>query len=793
MSKQLMKRLYACAASLSVAAGASAISTTSSLAQVNEIVVTAQKREQLLSDVPIAVSAYSSDQLQKSGVTDLRSLMSLSPGLVTTSTDSETDGTTFRLRGIGTTGQNIGIEGAVGVFLDGIYISRAGIALTDLPDVERIEVLRGPQGTLFGRNTSAGTINVITKAPEHEFGGMAEATYGNYDYVNIKGAVTGPVAEDVLAVRLSASYTMRDGFIDDLVTGQDYNDRDRWGLRGSFLLTPNDDVSLRVTADYAEADESCCAAVTRSDLGGISLIQGALGAAFVAPAKPFARKAAYNSPFTQNVDNWGISGELNWDLNETITMTTILSYRDWDAFQQSDVDFTNLDILNRNGRNDGVETFSAEMRFNGQFDRVNWLVGGYYADEALRRSEDFSFGADTELFLNTTLNALSGGAWIGILGGYSGLTGLAPGTVFPDGAGAVSSILNQDGEQWALFTHNVIDVTDDLRLTAGVRYTEETKKATGTMTTINPGCSAMLPIAAGFPMASPLFPLVAQAAGAACLPLWGPVPDFGGKRKETEWSGTVKLDYDLTEEVIAYASASRGYKGGGFNLDRTAALGGANPQFKGEFVNSYEAGIRGIFLDNRLAMNGAVFYAKYKDFQLLTFNGVQFITENVSKVDTMGAELDFQASLAEGFDVFGGVSYTEAEYGNGVAAPLTGRQITNAPKWVFTGGATYTRPIGNSGLDGFLHSDFRFDSGANTGSNLDPRKIQDDYIVVNLRGGVSFDDGRWELEGWARNVLDQNYIQVAFDQPLTTLASPSTINAFLAEPRTYGVTGRLNF
>ncbi|MGL6042696.1 MAG: TonB-dependent receptor, partial [Sandaracinobacteroides sp.] len=224
-----------------------------------DIIVTATKRAQALSDVPIAVSAISAVSLQNSGASDIRQLNQLSPSLLVSSTSSETSGGVARIRGIGTVGDNAGLESSVAVFIDGVYRSRTGSGLTELGELERIEVLRGPQGTLFGRNASAGLINVVTAKPKFETGGNAELSYGNYNYWRVGGGFTGAIVENVLAARVDGVYSKRNGFITDVISGDDVNDRDRWLLRGQLLYTPNDDIEIRLIGDYAKRQESCCA------------------------------------------------------------------------------------------------------------------------------------------------------------------------------------------------------------------------------------------------------------------------------------------------------------------------------------------------------------------------------------------------------------------------------------------------------------------------------------------------------------------------------------------------------
>jgi len=256
--------------------------TTPAQAQIDELVVTAQKRAESLQDVPIAVSAFESDFLQDIGFEDIFDLENYTPGLYFNQSQSATQ-TTIILRGIGTSGNNAGFEPSVGIFIDGVYRSRTGAGIFDMPDLERVEVLRGPQSTLFGRNTIAGTINIITKKPEYEFGGSAEVSYGNYDYINTRATVTGPLG-DKAALRVTGIFTDRDGYIHNVHLDTKLNDRNRWGLKGQLLLNPTDTFEARLIVDYSEMDEVCC--------GGVAFVNGPTDAALAADMPSSIMRAA---------------------------------------------------------------------------------------------------------------------------------------------------------------------------------------------------------------------------------------------------------------------------------------------------------------------------------------------------------------------------------------------------------------------------------------------------------------------------------------------------------------------
>lgn len=805
---------------LSVAAAVAAVlATPAAMAQgeriVEEIIVTAQKREQTLQEVPIAVSAFSATQLERAGVSDIRDLMALSPSLVLTSSAGEAAGAVARIRGIGTTGDNAGLESSVAVFIDGVYRNRNSVALTDLGQIERIEVLRGPQGTLFGKNASAGLINVITRQPEFETSGYVNLSGGNYGFARASAGVTAPLIEDQLAFRIDGNFMQRDGFIRDLVTGDDYNDRDRVLLRGQLRFEPTDNFSARVIADWADRQETCCAAVTLVEGPTRFLIQG-LGGNVVSPPDPYARLGSINPErgFQQDVEEWGLSGELNWDF-ENFSVTSITAHRVWRLDRSQDIDYTDADILYRppgDGYLQKFETFTQELRVAGSTERVDWMVGGFFADENLRLLDAIRVGSDWELYAD----GLLGGVLTGNAAVLPLFTGIPLGGNFADGDGGQADNFRQNAESWALFTHNTARLTDRLDLTVGVRYTEEKKNFFASLISRNNACFAALQNAPNLVGVLPL-PSLQQGLGLICLPFFNPLIDgvYRGQRTDKEWTGTINLAYALTDDINGYLSFGRGYKAGGFNLDRAGLanpipglLGLAPPtqpstgdlEFGAETVDAFEAGLKSQLFDNLLTLNLAAFYSEFNDFQLNTFTGINFIVSNVDKATTKGIEADFMAFVSDELTLMGGVTYSDARYGSGITSPpgspvpLAGKRLTNAPLWSTNLAATMERPL-NGNLNGLLHIDMRYTSSVNSGSDLLPQKVQGGFTVWNARVGVSTSDNRWQFELWGRNLFDKEYQQVAFNAPLqgSVATGTQTFNSFLAEPRTWGGTLRINF
>ncbi len=770
---------------------------------LEEIIVTAQKREQSLQEVPIAISAFSADQIAKSGVTDIKDVTSLSPSLVFTTTQSEAAGATARIRGVGTTGDNAGLESSVAIFVDGIYRNRNTVGLTELGEIERIEVLRGPQGTLFGKNASAGLVHVITKGPSFEEAyGHAELTAGNFGQIRGEFGYTAPFS-DTAAWRFDAAYTERDGLLDASNSNAEFNNRDRFLFRGQLAFAPSENVDVRIIADGGSRDEVCCAAVQTITGATGPLIQFLAGPnAIVNPADAFARESAVTPgrDYQEEIDDAGISGEVNWDFGNTV-LTSITSFRDWEATRSQDIDYTGADLLYRevDGYRQGFETLTQELRLTGGSDTFEWMLGLFYADEDMELNDAVRVGADWEGYLNGLFAPATGG-----LPNVTSLaTGIPPGSVFVSGQGVINDRFDHQAESVALFSHNTWRFSDRASLGFGIRFTDESKELDATLQASNPACLAGLQQAAlGNPLAAN-----ATILGTICLPFFNPLLDgnYVDERSDEEWTGTINLSYDLTDDWNSYISFGRGFKAGGFNLDRagldnplTGALNEASDlQFEEEGVDSWEIGAKGTLWDNRLSLNVALFNSEFEDFQLNTFNGISFVVDNLEAVTSQGIEIEFNSALTDYLTLAGGLTAAETEYDDNVALPnLAGQQITNAPELVASMSATYERPW-RDGMSWFFHVDGRYNGEMNTGSDLDIEKRQGGFTVWNARLGISRDASGWEAELWSRNLTDKDYVQVAFDGPLqgsgTGPGATQTFAAYLADPMTWGATVRYRF
>jgi outer membrane receptor protein involved in Fe transport len=809
--------------------------------------VTAQKREEQMQDVPISLTALPEQLLRDTGVRDIKDLQVLVPGLTVTSTQTEAQ-TTARIRGIGTVGDNAGLESSVGIVIDGVYRARNGVGFGDLGELERIEVLKGPQGTLFGKNTSAGVINVITLRPEYDTYVQGEITAGNYNAFGVAGTLNSMIGENS-AFRVYATKRKRDGFM-DVRTGagprretEDY-DQNFHSLRAQWLLEPSDTLDINFIADYTSRDENCCTGVTTTR-GATANIIDALSPdeGVVRVADPFGRVAYSNRSTAQAIEDKGLSAQVDWTTPwfGGATLTSITAQREWQSINGLDFDFSSADILYRNPQEDesltAFDTFSQELRLTGATDSIDWMFGLFYSNEDLERNETYRIGGAYEPYLSIALLSLINpafGASPTAARFLSEASGRPFGTVFA-GFGADDKY-NQNAKSVAFFTNNTWHATDALDLTLGLRYTKEDKELESRYRNPNgsPGCAAMLGpggqqriagalLARGVP-ATALPAVIPQIIGFSCLPWANPLHNGRAtdqERSEKEWSGTLKAAYRWNEHVMTYASAARGYKAGGFNLDRVQSSNGLSSggtgivpvndtSFPGEFVDSFELGAKTTWQDGNLLLNATLFHQTYDDFQLNSFLGTSFVVRSIPEVVSRGVDTEilWQPAAIKGLQLQGGLMYADTQYGDEVpggdfVAPtgalykLPGNQVSFAPKWSSSLSMTYEWDLANE-LVARFNVGAKYMSEYNTGSDLDVEKQQDAFTVVNARVGLGARDKRWQLELWGLNIFDEEYVQVGFDAPLQNVSpvpgNPfNSYNAFLGAPATYGVTFRFTY
>ncbi|MDQ7017988.1 MAG: TonB-dependent receptor [Robiginitomaculum sp.] len=606
----------------------------------DEIVVTATKREKTLQQTPVAVTVTSEDTIVKTQILDIFDLQSVATSLRVNSLQTSAN-TNFIIRGFGNGANNAGVEPSVGVFIDGVYRSRSAAQIGDLPKLNRIEVLRGPQSTLFGKNASAGVISIVTEKPSFERSGYVEAGTGNLNLALVKAYITGPISENA-AASIGGSYNKRDGYTDSPSGKNVINERDRFNIRGQLLIQPNDNLDMRFIADYSEIDEICCT-VTNFQNGPTAQIIQALGGQLADPANPFAFKAFNNKDPRNVVHDGGLSAHIDYDF-PTFALSSITSYRNNKSSATYDADFSSADLLGDVSLRNDIDTFTQEVRLTSTGDnRVDWMIGGFYFNENVKVEDDLVTGTAFRSYADI----LAGGT--GALALIEAANGFAPGSFYAPGTGLFDKFV-QDDESISAYGTLDLHVSDRLTLTGGLNYTDDSKRVKGSALTTEPfsaidlaGSGAFNALVLGSLLQN--FPNIAAACGLGFLPFTqanvgavvttpscpalGGIPGavaFGGlqqsiaagvgaldlsdpaqnpllglqalqfmppflgfpnavengKTNDNKLTWTARAAFDATDNINVYASAATGFKASSWNLSRDSR----------PFVNQ-EAAIRG--------------------------------------------------------------------------------------------------------------------------------------------------------------------------------------------------------
>lgn len=583
----------------------------------NVIVVTASKRETTLQETPISVSVTTGEVLENAQIRDVLDLQTVTPSLRVSQLQTSS-ASTFIIRGFGNGDNNFGIEPSVGVFIDGVFRSRSAAALSDLPNVQRIEVLNGPQSTLFGKNASAGVISVVTREPQFEFGGSVEASYGNFNNVVIKGDVTGPLS-DTIAFSVDGSYNSRDGYANIINLSEEQNNRNRWAARGQLLFEPTSDLKVRAIFDYSRIDEICCQVTTvvaGPTAGAIQLLGGQFS------TDRFSYDAFLNQVPINEVDNYGGSVQVDYQAG-ALAFTSITSYRELENLFVSDIDYTSLDIANET-RDQKVKTFTQEFRITSDFDGpLNFLLGGYYFDETITQDSQIENGTQIRTFFDILADAPAAAAagrapQLGTFAFLENQLGITPNTIFNTPL-LTSERFSMDNTSYSIFGTVDFEPIDGLVFTGGFNYTDDSKDFALAQQSFDPlgavnlvdafliGALAPLNIDAtdpaqfaAFQANSPVAPLVIAAAlgnpdgldlspvpGLVANPLLGlsafqfqppfvTIPNAveDGKTNDDKLTYLLRASYRVSDEVNVYASYATGFKASSVNLSRDSRPSG---------------------------------------------------------------------------------------------------------------------------------------------------------------------------------------------------------------------------
>lgn len=751
-------------------------------AGVNDIVVTARHRTENAQKVPVGITSLSGDAIAAQGATNMKQFVQQLPSLNIQGYSGRNQ--TITIRGLGTNagGTNDGLEQGVGLYIDGVYRPRTGSVITDLVDIESIQLLRGPQGTLFGKNTVAGAVDIKTREPVFENERRGEISYGNYNaariYVSGNAALT-----DNLALRISYLHSQRNGLIYNTRYNADWDNYRNDAVRADLLYKPTDRLKIRLIGDYS---------IQRGDMGFQSVAQvlptvlnnGTEVRGFYRraadvgyrpiPVDPFARKTDIDSSQYDKMPSWGLQGQVDWDAG-AFSLTSITAYRNWKWLPNFDGDQFGANIATQGIVITHQQQFSQELRLtsNGSH-TIDYTFGLYYFWQKADDDTLSVYGRDAAVWL-TTAN-----------------TPTATPSIWPaealNGLIAYSHVVPQT-YSYAAYGQATWNVSSRFRVTGGLRFTYERK--TGLYDASLRGDIA--------PISS--LPASIQSAVAARRTALAPTGSYFAAKNNNNLSGTLIAAYDFSNNVHGYASYSRGYKSPGINL--IAQSNGVDIFVKPEKIDDYEIGIKSRWLDGHLELNADLFWADDDNYQANFVNttvspAVSYIT-NVGKLRSRGVEVDARATPFDGLSLTGAGIYNDASYvsytraqpsylqtGSASFVDLSGRPASGAPKWSVTGALEYTRPVGSVAVYG--GGDVSYRSGFYAAVNLDPFSWVPGYTLFGLHAGVRDPENKWDLSFFVRNLTNKDYYNTK-----SVNSTYGIVLAALGEPRIFGGTLKTRF
>ena len=747
---------------------------------LEEVVVTAQKKSENLQDVPVAVQAFSADDIQEAGMYNANDLAVMTPSLHVTSNNTPFN-SRFAIRGIGTAQNDPALEPSMGIFVDGVFLGRSGLGMSDLADIERIEVLQGPQGTLYGKNTNAGAISVTTKGPNlEELEGYIETSLGDYDMRRITVSASGPLS-DTVAYRLSGNIHQRDGYIEN-TAGNDFNDADDWNIQGKLLWQPSENLSLRLSGSHVERDTTCC--VAEMELS--EEVQAELAAQGLPQGKndPFDYEVANDQEAEFKLKSDLLSLQIEYDLGWG-AITSITAWSDYSYTQVSDLDASQLDILS-GSQNFSGDSISQEFRLDSSIgENIDYQVGLFYYQQTTQRGEAgdaFTYGDDIdtvlgEVFLRPLLEGINPA-----LGGF--VPTAASAFVQPGDMIAGKNIW--DNDTLALFGQATWHLQERWHLTAGVRWTEEEREAE--LLTENFTTAAGLASITNPPYPVGVAAVAARLAGQignTFVDLSNTPIDAKLDRSSENVDWLLKAAYDIGEESMVYASVSTGSKSGNFN-----GVSGTVDQreFDDETTLSYELGLKSTLLDSRLRLNAAAFLTQIDDFQSQQGdpNGPGTIVGNEGEVEVSGLDLHIDALPLPNLTLSAGLLYMDKYEITG--GDREGDKLAYVSDYTANLAATLVFPVADGSL--YLRGDYMYmDEHATNSSNSENLVASDFNDRKLLNAKIGWRNDNWNLSIWGKNLTDDDYA--------TTTTSPQIYSGntqyFVAAPRTFGATVRYDY
>lgn len=742
------------------------------------VTVTARRREENVQDVPLAVSVVNSELLDKTGTVNFSQLTQLAPSLQFISTNPRNTG--FNIRGLGSSFglANDGLEPGVGIYIDQVYYARPAIAAFDFIDTDHIEILRGPQGTLFGKNSTGGVISITSRAPSFMPESQFEATGGNIGFYQAKASLSGPITDD-LAARLSFTTTHRSGVLTNVTTGGKNNDISNIGIRGQLLYKASDAITLQLSADYSEQTNQCCTQVyvrTGTTLKPAAQQFPALaaGLGYAPPStNPYDRLTDVNSPIQAKTDVGGVSAIADWDFGWA-TLTSVSAYRWWNWRPKNDRDYTRLSIQTASNNPDQQDQYSQEFRIasNGK-NTLDYVAGVYVFGQTINGQPLSTYGSDAAPWLLGPAPANP----TNLLDGYRS-----------------NAVGHSATSSKAIFGEVTWNVTEALSVTGGLRYTWENKSGTYNQT-----------VSGG--LATTDATLISKKNSIVRA------QSYVAHVSDDSPSGRVNVAYKFTDDILGYVSYAQGYKSGGINM-AGLPLNAANlpslaaAAIRPERNNTVELGAKTQFFDGRFTLNVALFDTKVRNYQANIVDtgpgALRGYLANVDKVHVNGVELDSSFVIDENLSGFLSYAHTNGKYVSFLNGPcpleqigtattvcnLSGRPLPGLSRNVWSVGAEYTRPVavGNIRGEGYVHVEASTRTKQYGDASDSVYSVIDGYGLVNLSAGLR-QDGPWEVFAWVRNVGDVNYIQNLTIQS----GNSGLITGTPSDPRTFGLTIRAKY
>jgi len=743
--------------------------------QLETVTVNARRRAESAQSVPVSLSTLDGAELERQGVYQVQNLPLLLPGLNASYANGRQ--LSLAVRGIGNNPANEGLEGSVGLYLDNVYLGRPGMAVLDLVDLERVELLRGPQGTLFGKNTTAGVLNLSTRAPDFSPDNSVELSAGERGYYQGKAVISGPLS-DTVAARIAVVGTHDDGWLKNDNDNRRLNSVTREGVRGQLLIRPDSDFSLRLIADYQHESGSqgttMLYGVGPSPAGFRYLVDAAqLAGATGIRIDPDRYHVNIDGPQKMKVEQGGLSAEANWELGGGYRLTSITAWRSWEFGSHNDIDGTNADIFSDSEFRVKDSQVSQEIRLASPTGgAMDYVLGAYYFHQDISSSNWLTYGSGADVLALPVTAPLGANV-------LNGITSATHGKMSTD--------------SFALFGQADWHLTERLDLTTGVRATYERKVARSRR-------DAPL-------NAAPLFVPLLQAGRDSQVGAWRS-DDI--TVQDVSPSGLLGLSYELAPDVLAFANLSYGEKSGGVNINGVGAaptLGEDSLKVDPERARSLEVGFKSLLWDKRLRLNASLFYARVQDYQATGMRAapgsfvVYQVLTNVGEVESKGVEWEIEARPSRRLTLSFNGMYNDASYRSFDNAPcpaernpnapascdLGGKQVQGAPLWTANVGGSYRWPWAEH-VEQYVSANYAWRSEAPGSLDNSRYNRLPAYGVLNLATGWQYSRGSdvWELSLWARNALDKRYYYTG-----SNTVSAYTVSA--AAPRTVGVTLRYNF